>query len=251
MQDRYFSIIKYLLYFYDFFCYVHYSLVYLSLLLLLNFFNMQKFHSIVLMAVADADYKFLYIDVGAYGSEGDGSVFYKTDFGESIVNNTIELPEDVLIGDRKVPFNKPRGRPFNDSENIFNYRLSRARRCVENAFGILAAKFVCLNHTLHCGPERAQRIVSACCILHNFLLNDRTTRNAYCPAGMADHYDENGVLIEGTWRAKSQNIVGLQNIPQTQMRPNEIAKKNREIFEQFFNSPEGSLPWQRRAVFLE
>lgn len=102
------------------------------------------------MAVADADYKFLYIDVGAYGSEGDGSVFFKTDFGESILNNTIELPEDVEVANTKMPFvfvsddafplserimkpfSKPRGRPFNDSEKIFNYRLSRARRCGES-----------------------------------------------------------------------------------------------------------------------
>lgn len=221
------------------------------------------------MAVADADYKFLYIDVGAHGSEGDGSVFFKTDFGESILNDTIELPEDVEIANTKIPFvfvgddafplskrimkpfNKPRGRPFNDSEKIFNYRLSRARRCVENSFGILTSKFVCLNHTLHCGPERAQKIVSACCILHNFLLNNPTTRSGYWAAGMVDHYDNDGVLIEGAWRTRTQNTVHLQNIPQSQTRPNERAKTNREIFKKFFVSEEGSLPWQRRAVFLD
>lgn len=148
------------------------------------------------MGVADADYRFLYIDVGAYGSEGDGSVFFTTDFGKSVLNDTIELPEDVEIANTKMPyffvgddafplgerimkpFSKPRGRPYSDSEKIFNYRLSRARRCIENAFGILTAKFICLNHTLHCSPGRAQKILSACCLLHNFLINDTTTRIA-------------------------------------------------------------------------
>lgn len=68
------------------------------------FIYFQKFHSIVLMAVADADYKFLYIDVGAYGSEGDSSVFLRSEFGQSIVQNTIQLPEDTSIGSVKMPF---------------------------------------------------------------------------------------------------------------------------------------------------
>lgn len=46
-------------------------------------------------------------------------------------------------------------------------------------------------------------------------------------------------------------MVNLQNIPQNQMRPDELPLRNRELFEQFVNSPEGSLPWQREAVFLE
>lgn len=218
------------------------------------------------MAVAGPDYKFLFINVGAYGSEGDGSVFSKTEFGESILNNTIELPEDVEIGNSKIPFvfvgddafplskrimkpfSTPRGRPFTDSEKIFNYRLSRARRCVENAFGILTSKFLCLQRTLSCGPERAQNIVSACCLLHNFFLKNTATRRWYCPPGMADHYDANGVLIGGAWRAQTQSAVTLEI---NEERPNEAAKRTREIFEQFFVSPEGSIPWQRSAVFLD
>lgn len=218
------------------------------------------------MAIAGPDYRFLFVNVGAYGSEGDGSVFSKTEFGQNILNNTIELPEDVQIENSKIPFvfvgddafplsmrimkpfSKPRGRPFNDSEIVFNYRLSRARRCVENAFGILTSKFICLQRTLTCGPERAQNIVSACCILHNYFLKNATTRRWYCPPGMVDRYDENGVLVEGTWRTQTGNGVPLES---NQERPNEAAKNVREIFAKFFVSPEGSIPWQRSAVFLD
>lgn len=219
------------------------------------------------MGIADANYRFIYVDVGAYGSEGDASVFLKSDFGKRIAQNTIELPENTMIGSTSMPFtfvaddafplcdrimkpySPPRGRALTDEEKIFNYRLSRARRVVENAFGILTAKFICLSRTMFCSPARAQKIVMACCILHNYFLNNLSF--SYCPPGFVDHYDHNGILIEGSWRKSVQSMTHLQNIPQQQMRPPEIPKRNREILKQFVNSVEGSLPWQRQAVFLE
>ena len=46
-----------------------------------------------------------------------------------------------------------------DKERIFNYRLSRARRIVENAFSILANRFRCLLSTLHLSPEKVKQFI--------------------------------------------------------------------------------------------
>ncbi|XP_066952525.1 uncharacterized protein [Macrobrachium rosenbergii] len=43
-----------------------------------HYFNYKKFYSMVLLAIADASYKFLYVNVGAIGSESDGGVFAQT-----------------------------------------------------------------------------------------------------------------------------------------------------------------------------
>ncbi|XP_075554788.1 uncharacterized protein LOC142587566 [Dermacentor variabilis] len=57
-------------------------------------------------------------------------------------------------------------------DKIFHYRLSRACRVVENAFGILANCFRCFHTVINAPPERVTAIVNAACVLHNFLGND-------------------------------------------------------------------------------
>jgi len=79
----------------------------------------------------------------------------------------------------------------------FNYinRLSRARRVIENAFGILVARWRILFTTLNMLPSNADKIIKACVVLHNFLkLNDGT----YCPPDYVDRYDGHRVAT-GLW----------------------------------------------------
>ena len=54
-------------------------------------------------------------------------------------------------------------------QKIFNYRLSRARRIVENAFGIFVQRFWVFNRRLQLHPDNVDCVVKACCILHNYL----------------------------------------------------------------------------------
>lgn len=216
------------------------------------------------MAIVDACYRFIYIDVGGYGSEGDASYFYGSEVGRSIVDNTIELPEDVMINGAKIPFfflgdsgfplceriitpyTQRQGQPTDD-ERVFNYRLSRARRCVENAFGILSTRFSCLSRTMFCKPDRVQKIVSACCILHNFLLNK--SKSNYCPPALVDSYDTKGNLIAGEWRKKKQDLFHpLSDSGRFETRKGKAA---RNLIKDYVNSPSGRLSWQDKSIFKE
>lgn len=217
------------------------------------------------MAISDANCKFLHIDVGAYGSEGDSTVFGTSTLGRKIINDELQLPEDTTIGETKIPFYfigddafplckrliKPYStswrKPLTNEQVIFNYRLSRARRCVENAFGILTAKWLCLSRTIFSQPNTVKKMVTACCLLHNHLLTK--SRSTYCPPGYADYYDENGKLIEGEWRKnKIETLCPLQNIGG---RLPGVAKNMRDNLMHYVNSVQGSVNWQIKSAYLD
>ena len=40
-----------------------------------RYFNYKEFYSIVMLALVDHNYKFLAVDVGSYGKEGDAGIF--------------------------------------------------------------------------------------------------------------------------------------------------------------------------------
>lgn len=78
------------------------------------------------------------------------------------------------MGDEAFPLMDNLMKPFsrknlNEEQAIFKYRLSRALRMVENAFGILASRFRILLREINLSPEKATLIVQACTHLHNFL----------------------------------------------------------------------------------
>lgn len=151
------------------------------------FFNYKKYFSIVLMAVVDSEYCFISIDVGTYGREGDSTVFKECPFGKKLYTEQLGLPAPiclpntsdtpqpfVIVGDEAFGLHKNLLRPFpgrglDQRKRTFNYRLSRARRYVECAFGILANKWRILHTAMNVEPDFGDTIVKACCILHNYV----------------------------------------------------------------------------------
>ena len=62
-----------------------------------------------------------------------------------------------------------RKRGLNNVERIFNYRLSRARCVVENAFGILVWLFRIFSKPINVKVDTIDKIIWAACSLHNWL----------------------------------------------------------------------------------
>lgn len=155
------------------------------------FFNYKKFYSIVLQAVADANGRFLTVEVGGYGKQSDGGTFSSSTLFE-LMNLGNFLPEDanlpgteikmpyVFLGDEAYPLLPEllrlyARRDINPENEYFNMRLSRARKCVECAFGIINAKFRLLWKPIQTRPKPAELFVKAICTLHNIIIDREGT----------------------------------------------------------------------------
>lgn len=225
------------------------------------YFNYKQNHSIVLMALADANYKFIYINVGAEGRNSDGGVFNNTKLYEALENKTLNIPSDrsLPMRDKAIPFVmvaddafamksyllKPYA--FNNlsvEERIFNYRLSRARRIIENVFGITSARFRSLRKTLEISPEKAKIMTSAICVLHNFLI---THCHRYAPSGTFDVDLKNGSIQPGSWRTEvAENLFSPVRTVQSR-NPTNISKEIRNEFKDYF-SRDGAVDWQLQCI---
>ena len=56
------------------------------------FFDYKHTFSINLMALVDAQYRSIFVDIGQYGSNADGPVFQKSKFGSMFMNDQLNVP---------------------------------------------------------------------------------------------------------------------------------------------------------------
>jgi len=214
------------------------------------YFNYKQFFSIVLMALVDAQYKFLFVDVGSCGRFADGGVFNSCSLSAALeaVDNPLQVPADcnlpgtdiclpyVMVADDAFAMKRYLVKPYsarnlNLQQRIFNYRLSRARRVVENAFGILSSRFRIFGKAIPLAPEKVQTIVIAACCLHNFLFRNKSAAA------------QNMLEIP-------QQMADLQSVCQ----PNKINRHANDAIAvrdklcTYFSSTAGAVSWQMNAV---
>lgn len=142
-------------------------------------------------------------------------------FQRAIDSKQFNLPENALfVGDDAFPLReylmKPystRSGPLTLRQKIFNYRLSRARRIVENAFGILAARFRIFGRLIPLSPNKVDGVVKATVAMHNWLR--LTSPGVYFYRGCVDEEDlDTGTIISGQWRKEviSEGLASVKEI---------------------------------------
>lgn len=75
------------------------------------------------------------------------------------------------------------GKGLQELETIYNYRLSIARPVIENAFGILAAKWGILRRPIKSGIEHMEGIITAVICSHIYLKLTETEGILYLGTG--------------------------------------------------------------------
>lgn len=183
------------------------------------------FQSIIMLGIADADHKFIYIDVGRNGRtpKADGDELSQCPLGQALDSQQLCLPPPDALGGRHIPVPyvfvandafamRPNIiKPFPDARNLagqqqsdYNSRLSSVQQTIDNAYGHMAARFRIIRSPVRLEPEKAKKVGLACCVLHNYLIS--TNRQRYAPPGSFDQYDENGCATAlGEWRSQEVN----------------------------------------------
>lgn len=222
------------------------------------FRNYKGYDSMVLLAIVDSKYNFLMADFGTNGRISDGGVIENTKFYDKLISGELNIPRRRVIGNRELnyvfvgdeafslrtDFMKPFNfRELSSEKRIFNYRLSRTRRVVENAFGILASRFRIFHTAINLKLKSIEKVVMASVILHNFL-NLRSSSQYLSGDALYSENIECGTISTGLITDDS-NLSDLQ-CGLNRNSSNE-AKKVRNEFVEYFNN-EGSLPFQEKFV---
>ncbi|XP_029162074.1 protein ALP1-like [Nylanderia fulva] len=233
------------------------------------FFNYKKTFSIVLMAACDHRYRFTLVDVGSYDGNSDGGIFTSSDIHSALQEETLNLPKGFanlpgsnvklpcfFLGDSGFPISSIMMRPYagklhDERKKIFNYRLSRARRTIENTFGILSLRWRIYRKPINMHPKYIDKIVMATICLHNYIKFEedlmQTENKIYCPPNFIDSEDATGNVIPGEWRRYTQNV--FKDIPPTSTHnATAVAYRQRDTLADYFLTPQGEVPWQYQYI---
>lgn len=200
------------------------------------------------MGYSDAYCKFTMVDVGAAGRQSDGGIFNASEIGkrlkagslnvpppEPLVPNGVSLPY-IFVGDEAFALSNFMLRPYSRrykldlKQRVFNYRLSRPRRIVEAAFGILTGVWQVLKTTMKTSVTGTIQVTKACICLHNFILMFDENRQQDVDAACAKINRNSGA---GVYPATHQFSSSGEELPNA----------TRDHFADFFMTT-GAVPFQ-------
>ena len=185
----------------------------------------------------------------------DGGIFADTQLKQAMEDQSLGVPGDApypndhvpmpftIIADDAFPLRRWLLKPYqqrdvNRDQRIFNYRLCRARRIVENAFGILANRWRVLLTTMQIAPQRSEAVILAACALNNLILTDHPNLNRR----LADREDSvTHDITQGEWR----NGPAMEQLEALRGNTSSNAGKAvRQYLTNYFVSDVGAVPWQ-------
>lgn len=204
--------------------------------------------SVILMALVDSSLKFLHVNLESSGTVTGGRIFGGPSLQCSLQSRISNIPPPAplpasellasyhMVADEAFPLKEHVLKPYAkcillEEQNLFNNRLLHTQRVVERAFGILANHFrVFLTTISFQDLAKVEKIVVACCALHNLLCTE--SGDLYM-AGIVDQEGHDPEVTPRKWR---QDPV-LQKNPLLQTADEMAqAEKHRETLCRYFAS---------------
>lgn len=160
-----------------------------------------------------------------------------------MLENGTLLPEGgIVVGDDAFPLKtyllKRHPNETTTAEKTYNYKFSRARRIVENGFGILDSRFRVLGKSIQLQEETLIKIIRTTCVLHNWLR--KSSPYIYTLRGSFDYEDITNFTVNlGTWRSEINALPSIAR-SRTNNRSKAVA---REKYKNYFCN-DGAVSWQ-------
>ncbi|KAF0287118.1 putative nuclease HARBI1 [Amphibalanus amphitrite] len=141
--------------------------------------NRHQRHSINVQGVCDSNMLITNVVAKFPGASHDAFVFEQSALGRMLASSHGRL--GYLLGDSGyplrswliVPFDERHRERMTPDKQAFNKKHTQCRSVVERCFGILKARYRCLDQSggvLQYAPVKACQMVVTCCILHNLCL---------------------------------------------------------------------------------
>ncbi|XP_056397868.1 uncharacterized protein LOC130293341 isoform X2 [Hyla sarda] len=199
----------------------------------------SEFLSTIIMAIANAEYKFVAVDIGQYGRTNESRVIRNSAMVRRLYSGDFGLPAArpfpgtdgspmpfVFVGDEASQMCGNLVKPYsrqglNYRQRVYNHRLTRARRSVEYAFGIMTSRWQIFTRPIQVSPTVVKDLVKAAVVLHNFILSKEP---------LPIDYEE-----------MVSSLSGLQG---SSRRSNVAFKQMRNYFSQYFLSEHGWVDGQ-------
>jgi hypothetical protein len=145
--------------------------------------NYKNVISLVLMAMCDANYCFVWVDTGAYGKTSYSGIFHHSTSYKKLTQQTQNVPaaRPVITENDAIRSSSWWSVWFDGELNasvwckviiiwqsVFNFRLTLARRYIECTFGTMCNKWRILHRPLDVHIAFAENIFKAICVLYNY-----------------------------------------------------------------------------------
>jgi hypothetical protein len=172
------------------------------------------------------------------------SVCFKIHLPFTSIENVTKCVPYYFVGDDIFPL-KPNlikpypGRGLTRERRICNYRISRARCCIENTFGIVSSKWRLMRTAVIASEDNSVRYFKAICCLHNFLRCEQDGRYFCVDTDIDD--DDNMIALLDEMPTLLQQVHTMR--ADNDNHPAISATRNRDLLCDFVNSV-GSVYWQ-------